>query len=249
MNPRPVIALAQAGALDLLRRSSTRLIAVACVVAILSLRYFAAFGLGYEVVQLKELGIYTIGLFGALSALLFCLPRDDPAAEGAQDLLRTRPVSALVLSLGAYLGRLAVMTLLLLLWVAAICAALLWFKIGEPMLFNYRGADSVWTESQSLWLPAFGQWLVLAVLLALVQPLARLGKPMLTATGFLLLYVVGFSTSALGAPLNLLLPDLARYDLTETLWGAPAAINPIWLALHALAWCAVGLAADSATKG
>ena len=49
-------------------------------------------GLGYEVIQLKELGVYTIGLLCAVGVLLFCLPGEDESedAEVTRRHLRQR---------------------------------------------------------------------------------------------------------------------------------------------------------------
>jgi hypothetical protein len=220
-----LLALTSATALDLWRRASTRLIALAAVPCILSLRYFSAFGLGYEVVQLKELGVYTVGLFGALAALLFCLPRDDDEGD-AEGLLLVRPVSPRTLALGLYFGRVVV-------------------AVDDPRLFTFRGETTVSEQAGSLWAPVFGQWLTLCVLLALAQPIARARRPMLIAIAFMLIYLAGFAAPSLGKPMSLILPDFARYDLTPALWGAHGGVAWPWLALHGLCWSALGLAADS----
>lgn len=238
-----LLALTFATALDLWRRASTRLIALASVLFILTLRYFSAFGLGYEVVQLKELGVYTLGMFGALGALLFCLPRDDSEGE-AEGLLLVQPVSPRTLSLGLYLGRLLVITALVAVSVLGIVAALAWFALSEPKIFAYRGETTVLAQSASLAAPVFGQWLTLAVLLAFAQPISRARRPLLIAVAFLIIYFVGFAAPALG-PLARVLPDFARYDLTARLWGDDSDAGLAWLALHGICWAAVGLAADA----
>lgn len=239
-----LLALTFANALDLWRRASTRLLALAAVLVILSLRYFSAFGLGYEVVQLKELGVYTLGLFGALAALIFCLPRDENEGD-AEGLLLVRPVSPRTLAMGLYLGRLTVITALVAVSALAIAAALAWFALAEPRLFSYRGETSVLAESLTLAAPVFGQWLTLAVLLALAQPLARTRRPVLIALAIAGVYVIGYAAPSLGAPAHVL-PDFARYDLTAQLWGQEGDAKALWLALHGLCWVAVGLAVDTA---
>jgi hypothetical protein len=238
-----LLALTFATALDLWRRASTRLIALASVLFILTLRYFAAFGLGYEVVQLKELGVYTLGIFGALSALLFCLPRDDSEGE-AEGLFLVQPVSANTLTLGLYLGRLLVISVLLLISTGGIIGALAWFASAEPQIFSYRGQTTLLAESLSLAAPIFGQWLTLAVLLAFAQPISRARRPLLISLAFLLIYIVGFSAPALG-PVARVLPDFARYDLTARLWGDERGAALPWLLLHGTCWCTVGLAVDA----
>lgn len=240
-----LLALAYATTLDVWRRSSTRLVAIIAALFIVTLRWFSAFGLGYEVVQLKELGVYTLGLFGAVAVLLFCLPRDDDDIEAAEGLLLVRPVSARTLSLGLYLGRLAAITLYVLWAALAILGALAWFAAAEKEIFHYRGETSVWAEVAGLAAPLFGQWLTLAVLLAFAQPLSRLRRPMLISVGFALIYGLGFAAPALGRPLSLLLPDLARYDLTAGLWGSTSSVSLLWLTLHATCWAAVGIELDA----
>src|SRR5687768_16568194 len=121
-----IFALTLANALDILRRGGTAVLATAGVVFILSLRWFSAFGLGYEVVQLKELGIYTVGLLCAVAVLVFCLPGEDES-EQAEALLLTRPVPTWVLALGTFLGRLFPIGLLCALWTLTIGVALYWF--------------------------------------------------------------------------------------------------------------------------
>ncbi len=228
---------------DILRRPSTLVLAGAGAVLILSLRWFSAFGLGYEVVQLVELGVYTIGLLGAVAVALFWLPREDEHDEGDRMLL-TRPVSPWVLSLGAFGGRLIAVFALTLLWTTAIAAALLWFKLEDPLLFSYRGAESVWAETAAAAGPILGQLLATAVLLALVQPIARTRAPAIIAIGVLALYVLGYSTGGLGVLANLT-PDLARQDTTASLWGTPGVGVSFSQVLHACAWCAIGIALDS----
>lgn len=241
--PYALPAMAVSQALDLWRRASTRLLAVAGVALILSLRYFSAFGLGYEVVQLQELSVYTIGLMGALAAFVFHLPREDDSAEAELALL-VRPVSPAMLSLGAWLGKLLVLVGLTLLWFAALAGALAWFAMGDPRLFSYRGATSPWQEAAATLLPVWGQFCTAALLVALAQPVARARKPFVTALVLLGLYALGFAAPSLGAA-GALLPDLARHDLTGRLWGDPASVSPVALLAHAAAWCGVGLAVDA----
>lgn len=238
-----MIALSIAHWLDILRRPSTLVLAAVGAALILSLRWFSAFGLGYEVVQLKELGVYTIGLLGALAVLLFWLPREDEG-EDAQLLLLTRPVSPWVLAVGPFLGRAAAVAILFTFWSLFIAAAMLWLKLEDPLLFSYRGAHSVAAESTALIGPVAGQWLATLVLLALVQPLGRTRRPVVIAAGVLSLYLLGYASAALGG-IGALLPDLSRLDSTAALWGMPGAELSLTQLLHACAWCAVGLALDS----
>ena len=240
-----LLALCAASFLDQLRRAST-LVLVACeMLAILSLRYFSAFGLGYEVVQLKEMGVYTVGLLGAVAVLLFNLPRDDEPTEGAETQLLTRPVGPGLVSCGSWLGRLGCMALLMLTWTAAIYAALWWLSLSEPRIFSYRGATSALQEGHAVLVPVFGQFVTGAILLAFAQLLARTRRPVAVAAGLLGLYALGFASAALGEPWARILPDLTRQDLTAGLWGGhDNAWDPL-LVVHGLAWCAVGLALDS----
>ncbi len=240
-----LLALSAATFLDLWRRASTRLVALAAIFFILSLRYFSTFGLGHEVVQLKELGVYTLGLFGALAVLLFCLPRDDDDSESTDSLLLVRPVSVQTLALGVYLGRLLAVCVLVVICTLAITAALAWLAWADPMMFNYRGETGMLEHVAGLAAPVFGQWLTLAVLLAFAQPLARLRRPILISVGFFLIYGAGFTAPALGRPFTLVLPDLARYDLTPMLWGTDSGTSLVWLALHGACWSAAGLAVDA----
>lgn len=238
-----LIALAFAHALDPLRRAGTAVLAAAGVLLILSLRYFSAFGLGYEVVQLKEMAVYTIGALSAVAALLFNLPRDDDS-EAAEAAILARPVSPALVAVGAWLGRLGCLAVLYAVWVAAIYGALYWLKVGQPAIFGYRGATSALVEGNKALLPVLGQFMAAAILLAFAQALARARRPVLLAAGLLALYVVGYAAASLPEPWPRLLPDLARHDLTGVLWGSETGWGWSLLA-HGAAWCAVGLALDS----
>lgn len=237
-------ALATAFALDQLRRAGTLVLAVAGVLMILSLRYFSAFGLGYEVVQLKEMAVYTIGLLCVVATFLFLLPRDDEPAEGAEMQLIARPVGPGVVAVGTFLGRLVCLGALCALWTLAVYAALWWFRLGDPRLFGYRGATSAMQEGHAVLAPVLAQWLAAAMLLALSQPLARTRRPVVIATGLALLYVAGFGVAALGEPWARILPDLARHDIAAGLWSSGGPGLSATLVGHAAAWCAVGLAID-----
>lgn len=240
-----LFALATANFLDQFRRAGTLVLGACGILAILSLRYFSAFGLGYEVVQLKEMGVYTVGLLGAVAALLFNLPRDDEPAQGAETQLLTRPVGLGLIALAGWLGRLGCLALLMLAWTLAIYAALWWLSVSEPRIFSYRGASSALDEGHAVLLPVFGQLVTGAILLAFAQVLARSRRPVAVAAGLLGLYALGFGAAALGDPWIRIVPDLTRHDLTAGLWGGrEAAWDPLLLA-HGLAWCAVGLALDS----
>jgi len=240
-----LFALSSAFALDQLRRASTLVLAVVGVLMILSLRYFSAFGLGYEVVQLKEMAVYTIGLLCVVATFLFALPRDDEPAEGAEIQLLTRPVGPGIVSLGAFCGRLVCLAALCALWTLTVYAAMWWFQLGEPQIFGYRGATSATEEASAVIAPVLAQFLTGAMLLALVQPLARTRKPVIVAAGLALIYVAGFSAGGLGDPWARILPDFARHDITAGLWGRDGRGLSVALAAHALGWCAVGLAIDS----
>jgi len=74
---------------------------------------------------------------------------------------------------------------------------------------------------------------------------ARFRRPVLVACVLAGLYVVGYGVAAQGGIWGLLLPDLSRHDLTASLWGTPGTGLSIWQAIHACAWCAVGIALDS----
>lgn len=239
-----LLSLAVASLLDQTRRAGTAVIAAVGVLAVLSLRYFSSFGLGYEVVQLKELAVYSVGLLCTVAVVMMVLPRDDDP-EAAEAQLLSRPVSTWVLSLGAFLGRLGLMSMLCGLWAISLYAALLWFQLSDPRLFGYRGATSAFSEAHAALWPIFGQWLAAAILLALAQPLARTRRPVLVVTGVALLYLLGYAAGGLGDPWARLLPDLARHDLTPGLWDAVGVAPSPGLLLHALVWCAVGLAIDS----
>lgn len=241
----PISALTLANARDIMRRGGTWVLAAAGIAFILSLRWFSAFGLGYEVVQLKELGVYTVGLLCAVGVLLFSLPGEDDS-EDAEALLLTRPVPVWVLSLGGFLGRLLPLILLSIIWVFAIFVALQWFEIEDPRLFGYRGASSAITETGSLFLPVLGQLFASAILLAFVQPFARLRRPVLVGLITLGLYVLGYAVAGMGGVWAVILPDLSRHDLTGMLWGGME-VSVAALALHACAWCAAGIALDSAS--
>ena len=240
-----LFAIAAASALDLLRRSGTLVLGSVGVLAVLSLRWFSAFGLGYEVVQLKEMAVYTIGLLAAVAAFLSALPREDEPAEGPVPQLLARPVPAWLVSLGGWLGRLAALACLMLAWTAAVYAALWWFKLADPRLFEYRGATSPFAEGHAVLAPVLAQFLAAAILFAFAQLLSRTRRPVVIAIGLVLLYLLGYSAAALGEPWVRLLPDLGRHDLTPALWGPGGAALGPGLVLHALAWCAVGLGLDS----
>lgn len=239
-----LFALATAFALDQLRRAGTLVLAVAGVLMILSLRYFSAFGLGYEVVQLKEMAVYTIGLLCVVATFLFALPRDDEPVEGAEMQLLARPVGPGVIALGTFLGRLGCLAALCALWTLATYAALWWFQLGDSSLFSYRGATSAFEEGHAVLAPVLAQWLAAAMLLALSQPMARTRRPVLIAAGLAGLYLAGFAVAALGEPWARILPDLARHDIAGGLWGPGGPGMSVTLVIHAAAWCAVGLAID-----
>jgi hypothetical protein len=240
-----LFALSIAHTRDVMRRPSTLVLAVVGVVLILSLRWFSAFGLGYEVVQLKELGTYTAGMLGAIGAVMFWLPREDES-DSAQSMLLTRPVSTWTLSSSAFLGRALVLAGLCLLWTFSIAGALLWFKLADPHLFGYRGAESVTAECLALASPMLGQWLAVIVLLALVQPLAQTRRPLLIAAGALGVYVLGYAAGVAGGVAGML-PQLSRLDATEALWGSAHSALTIWQILYACAFCVAGIALDSGT--
>ena len=242
---QPILALTLANTRDIMRRGGTWVLAAAGVAFVLSLRWFSAFGLGYEVVQLKELGVYTIGLLCAVGVLLFSLPGEDDS-EDAEALLLTRPVPVWVLSLGGFLGRLLPLVLLSIIWVFAIYVALQWFEIEDPRLFGYRGASSAVNEMGSLFLPVLGQLFASAILLSFVQPFARLRRPVLVGMITLGLYVLGYAVAGMGGVWGVILPDLARHDLTPMLWGT-VEVSVVALAVHACGWCAAGIALDSAS--
>lgn len=237
-------ALTLATARDALRRGSTLILAGVGAAVILSLRWFSAFGLGYEVNQLKELGVYTIGLMGAVGVLLVCLPNEDEP-EDAEALILTRPVSGWVVSMGTFLGRATPIALLFAFWTLCIGQGLWWLKLEDPLLFEYRGAESVSDETVSLFLPVLAQFFATGILLAFVQPLARIRRPVVIGLGTLGLYVLGYAVAGLGGIWSRILPDLLRHDLTATLWGSAAEVSLIELMLHACAWCAAGVALDS----
>ena len=221
-----------------------RLAIQAVLVKLVRGRPYSAFGLGYEVVQLKELGVYTIGLLAAVAVLVFCLPGEDESEE-AEALLLTRPVPVWVLSLGTLLGRLFPIALLCLLWTFAIFSALLWFEIEDPSMFSYRGASSALAETTTLAAPVLGQFLATSILLAFVQPIARMRRPLLVGMTTLGLYVLGYAVAGLGGVWSVILPDLSRHDLTSMLWGAGVQVSVFALLVHACAWCAAGVALDS----
>ena len=242
---QPILALTLANTRDIMRRGGTWVLASAGVAFILSLRWFSAFGLGYEVVQLKELGVYTIGLLCAVGVLLFCLPGEDDS-DDAEALLMTRPVPVWTLSIGSFLGRLLPLVFLSMIWAFAIFVAMLWFELEDPRLFAYRGATSAFSETGSLFLPVLGQVFASAILLAFVQPFARLRRPVLVGLITLGLYVLGYAVAGLGGVWGVILPDLARHDLTPMLW-ATMEVSLLALAIHACAWCIAGIALDSAS--
>lgn len=241
----PILALTLANTRDIMRRGGTWVLCAAGLAFILSLRWFSAFGLGYEVIQLKELGVYTIGLLCAVGVLLFCLPGEDES-EDAEALLLTRPVPVWALSLGGFLGRMLPLILLSIIWTFGIFGALAWFELEDPRLFSYRGASSAFDETGSLLLPVVGQLFASAILLAFVQPFARLRRPVLLGMITLGLYVLGYAVAGLGGVWSVILPDLARHDLTPMLWGT-VEVSVLALAVHACAWCAAGIALDSAS--
>jgi hypothetical protein len=240
-----LLALTIANSLDILRRGGTWVLAFAGCAFILSLRWFSAYGLGYEVVQLKELGVYTVGLLCAIAALVFCLPGEDDTGD-AEALLLTRPVHPAVLAQGAFLGRLLPIMLLAMLWSVAIFVALLWFELEDPMLFSYMGAASAVGETGTLALPVIGQLFATAILLAFLQPIARMRRPVLVGIAALGLYLLGYAVAGMGGVWALVLPDLARHDLTHLFWEPGAEVSIFSRLLHACAWCAAGVALDAA---
>src|SRR5690606_6474029 len=104
--------------------------------------------------------------------------------------------------------------------------------------------DSAVAETLAAAGPVAGQLLAAAVLLALVQPLARTRRPLIVALGALAIYVLGYSAAGLGVA-GWVLPDLARLDVTAALWGTPGVGLSFSQVLHACAWCAIGLGLDS----
>jgi hypothetical protein len=241
-NMHAFAALTLACLRDILRRPSTILLGAAGAALILSLRWFSAFGLGYEVVQLLELGAYTIGLLGAVAAILFWLPDEDDNGSDLQ--LMARPISPWALSGAALLGRVLVFTLLALLWTLCIAAALWWFRLEDPRLFGYRGETSVLAASSRVIGPVCGQVLATAVLLALVQPLARTRSAGVVAVSVLGVYGLGYLSGSLGL-VGRLAPDLALLDFTGGLWGHGSEGMWLWPVLHACLWCVAGVGLDA----
>lgn len=242
-----LFALAASNARDCARRPVTLLLAMVGIGMILSLRWFSAFGLGYEIVQLQELGIYTAGLMGAVAALLYSLPREDEGAEDAESSLLTRPVAPWLFALGPFLGRAAVIALLCAVWSAAIVGTLYWYELSEPRLFSYRGTTSTMAEAANLPLPLLGQWFAACMLLALLQPISRLRRPVLITVCALAIYLLGYGAASMGGAWAWLLPDFSRHDLTPRLWGEASTAPFGGLIVHFCAWCAVGLLADTST--
>lgn len=239
-----LFALSLSSFLDILRRPATKVIASIGVIAILTLRYFSAFGLGYEVIQLKELAVYTAGLMAIVAAIVFVLPREDEDSSSMLQIL-TRPVPVWQVSLGLFLGRFAVIGGLIVLWGLASYAALLWFELADPMMFGYRGADSAFTESLDLAIPLLGQWLAAGVFLALLLPSSRSRRTVVIAAFGIGIYVVGNTAASLGDVLVRVLPDLSRYDLTEGLWSSGSSSSLLMLIVHAIVWTFIGILMDS----
>jgi hypothetical protein len=240
-----LLALIAANALDQLRRSGTIVLAAVGVLAILSLRWFSAFGLGYEVVQLKEMAVYTIGLLAALAAFLAALPREEETVDGAEMQLLTRPVSPWVISVGTWLGRLACLAALMFAWTLATYGALWWFQLADPRLFSYRGATSAFEEGHAVIIPVLAQFMIAAILFAFAQPLSRTRRPLVIALGLVGIYLLGYAAPAFGEPWVRLLPDFGRHDLTRLLWHASGIGWTFASIVHAAAWCAVGLGLDA----
>lgn len=241
-----LFALSLSHALDCARRPVTLLVAAVGIGMILSLRWFSAFGLGYEVVQLQELGVYTAGLMSVVAAVLFSMPREDEGADDAESGLLTRPVAPWVFAAGPFIGRALLIAGLCMLWFLTISATLYWYELAEPRLFSYRGASSASAEAANLPVPMIAQWFAACMLLALLQPLARVRRPVLIAVGGLLIYLLGYGAASLGGVWAHVLPDFSRHDLTPRLWGETTTASLATLAVHFCAWCAVGLLADMA---
>ncbi|MCF6228078.1 MAG: hypothetical protein L3J82_05335 [Planctomycetes bacterium] len=239
-----LFALSISSFLDILRRPATKVIASIGIIAILTLRYFSAFGLGYEVIQLKELAVYTAGLMAIVAAIVFVLPREDEDSSSMLQIL-TRPVPVWQVSLGLFLGRFAVIGGLIVLWGLAGYAALLWFELADPMMFTYRGADSAFMESLDLATPLLGQWLAAGVFLALLLPASRSRRTVVIAAFGIGIYVVGNTAASLGDVLVRVLPDLSRYDLTEGLWSSGSSSSLLMLIVHAIVWTFIGILMDS----
>lgn len=226
---------------DLYRRSSVHLLALIGVGLMVSLRWFSTFGLGNEVIQLKELGVYTLGGAAIVAAILVCLPREDQESD---NLLLTRPIHAVQLAVGVWLGRATVVVGLALLWLGTLALTLTWFRFADPRLYAYEGFLPLSEHMGSLIAPSLTQVLTALVFLAFAQLFARTSSPVLY---FLLcagLYFGGYSVEALGW-VRRLTPDFSRYDLAPTFWGIASEVSIVWLALHALLWCVIGLFADS----
>ncbi len=240
-----MLALASAFARDQLRRSATLVLGAIGVLLVLSLRYFSAFGLGYETVQLRELGVYSIGLTGALAVLIFSIPREEDDTGNSETLLLVRPLPAPSISAGMFAGRLAVLTALQAVWAVALSAAIAWFAVSEPVLFSYRGQTSIMAECQTLIEPLVGQWLVLAILLAVAQAFSRFAKPLLAGLAVVLFFFAAYAAGATPA-LSYVLPDFSRYDLTPLLWGEATRSSALLLLPHGVLWIAAALAVDSA---
>ncbi|MDC1143115.1 hypothetical protein OAU50_08485 [Planctomycetota bacterium] len=241
---KALLALSTSSFLDILRRPSLKVIAAIGILAILTLRYFSAFGLGYEVVQLKELSVYTAGLMAIAAGVVFVLPREDEDASSLMQVL-TRPIPHWQVSLGMFLGRLAAIAGLIVIWAISTYVALLWFEYSEPRLFGYRGAESAFAESLDLAVPLLGQLLAAGVFLALLMPASRSRKSVIIASAGALIYLVGNTAASFGSLFARLLPDLSRYDLTERLWSEAASVSVLALLAHGAAWIMIGILADS----
>ncbi|MHC4840151.1 MAG: hypothetical protein ACYTDT_04210 [Planctomycetota bacterium] len=239
-----LLALSTSSFLDILRRPATKVIAAIGVIAILTLRYFSTFGLGYEVVQLQELSVYTAGLMAVVAAVVFVLPREDEDSSSLMQVL-SRPVPVWKVSLGMYLGRLSVIAGMIAIWGLTTYITLQWFQYSEPRLFGYRGAESAFDESLKTILPLIGQLLAAGVFLALLMPASRTRRAVLIASAGIAIYVIGNTVASFGGAIARLLPDLSRYDLTESLWSGGSTIGILALLAHATTWTIIGILGDS----
>jgi hypothetical protein len=140
---------------DCIRRGSVLALVALVAAMMVSLRYFVVFGFGEETRLLQELGLSNLLLGGALLAALCAAPVAKSGAIRAADLVvQTRPVPAMVLPLGRWVGILMVVLCADLLWSLLLAGSLAWFASAERGIFLMNGPTTVSGELSRMVLPA-----------------------------------------------------------------------------------------------
>jgi len=253
------MAVAGVTFLDCIRRGSVLALVALVAVLMLSLRWFVVFGFGEETRLLQELGLSNLLMGGALLGALCAAPVAKASAVRAADMVvLTRPLPAIALPLGRWLGIVGVVLCADLVWAAVLGWALAWFASAETGIFLMNGPTTVGGEIGRMAVPAAlvlcHSMLMCAVAVlasaraAFIPTLVSVAAAMVVGVlvpGFLA-GATGGAGEAVGAVVGAVVPDLRlllpgntlAMDVLPSTWIAGAAMQT--LAITALVLVAAG---------